>query len=175
MFRNRYRNLRRLQEIRKVELGEDLDSGVDGGEVVEFDNVGVSQADAASAGGLADEVFAIGAVDVDVAVFAGAVMVFISVEPEDAGEDEVLFFDGVGRFPDTAGRFAANKVGAGIGVVADLLADAVPAEGSFIAVGFGAYPFFGGGDRERAGDGAVVGNDVEFLSGDGNAEVRHLF
>ena len=123
---------------------------------------------------MADEVFAIGAVDVDVAVFAGAVVVFIAVEPENASEDEVLFFDGVGRFPDTAGGFASNKVGAGFGVVADLLADAVPAEGSFIAVGFGAYPFFGGGDRERAGDGAVVGNDVEFLSGDGNAEVRHL-
>ena len=123
---------------------------------------------------MADEVFAIGTVDVDVAVFTGAVMVFIAVEPKNASEDEVLFFDGVGRFPDTAGGFASNKVGAGFGVVADLLADAVPAEGSFIAVGFGACPFFGGGDRERAGDGAVVGNDVEFLSGDGDAEVRHL-
>ena len=112
--------------------------------------------------------------DVDVAVFAGAVMVFIAVEPKNAGEDEVLFFDGVGRFPDTAGRFAANKVGAGIGVVADLLADPMPAEGSFITVGFGACPFFGGGDRERAGDGAVVGNDIESLSGDGGAEVRHM-
>ena len=112
--------------------------------------------------------------DVDVAVFAGAVVVFIAVEPENASEDEVLFFDGVGRFPDTAGGFASNKVGAGFGVVADLLADAVPAEGSFIAVGLRACPFFGGRDGERAGDGAVVGNDVEFLSGDGNAEVRHL-
>ncbi len=113
--------------------------------------------------------------DVDVAFFAGAVVGLIAVEPKNASEDEVLFFDGVGRFPDTAGGLASNKVGAGFGVVADLLADAVPAEGSFITVGFGAYPFFGGGDRERAGDGAVVGNDVEFLSGDGNAEVRHLF
>jgi hypothetical protein len=63
MFLNRYRNLRRLQEVRKVEtdfaqlsfavagierapavagLDKNLDSGVDGGEVVEFDNVGVS-------------------------------------------------------------------------------------------------------------------------------------
>lgn len=62
MFLNRYRRWRRLQEIRKVEtdfvlarlagagcgcasvlvLRDDLDSGVDGGEVVEFDNVGVS-------------------------------------------------------------------------------------------------------------------------------------
>jgi len=109
-----------------------------------------------------------------VAVFAGAVMIFISVEPEDASEYEVLFFDGVGRFPDTASGFASNKVSAGFGVVADFLADAVPAEGSFITVGFGACPFFCGGDGERAGDGAVVGNEVEFLSGDGNAEVRHL-
>ena len=113
--------------------------------------------------------------DVDVAVFTGAVMVFIAVEPEDASEDEVLIFDGVARFPDTAGRFTSNKVGAGFGVVADLLADAVPAEGSFLAVGLGACPFFGGGDGERAGDGAVVGNDVESLSGDGDAEVGHLF
>ena len=56
MSPKRYRNSRRLQKIRKVEinfarlrkppvaagLGEDLDSGVDGGEVVEFDNVGVA-------------------------------------------------------------------------------------------------------------------------------------
>jgi hypothetical protein len=61
MFLNRYRNLRRLQEIRKVEtdfvlvgladagrvcapalvLSDDLDSGVDGGELVELDDVGV--------------------------------------------------------------------------------------------------------------------------------------
>ena len=124
---------------------------------------------------MADEVFAIGTVDVDVAVFAGAVMVFIAVEPEDTSEDEVLFFDGVGRFPDTASRFAANKVGAGFSVVADLLADPMPAEGSFITVGFGACPFFCGGYGERAGDGPVVGNDIESLSGDGDAEVRHLF
>ena len=124
---------------------------------------------------MADEVFAIGTVDVDVAFFAGAVVVLIAVEPKNASEDEVLFFDGVGRFPDTAGRFAANKVGAGFGVVADLLADAVPAEGGFVAVGLGACPFFGGRDGERTADGAVVGNEVEFLSGDGDAEVRHLF
>jgi hypothetical protein len=62
MFLNRYRNLRRLQEVRKVEtdfvlarlagaervcpsvlvLSDDLDSGVDGGEVVEFNDVGVA-------------------------------------------------------------------------------------------------------------------------------------
>ena len=56
MFPKRYRNSRRLQKIRKVEikfarlggppvaagLGEDLDSGVDGGEVVKFDDIGVS-------------------------------------------------------------------------------------------------------------------------------------
>jgi hypothetical protein len=61
MFPSRYRRLRRLQEVRKVEtdfvlvrlagaervcasvlgLSDDLDSGVDGGEVVEFDDVGV--------------------------------------------------------------------------------------------------------------------------------------
>ena len=111
--------------------------------------------------------------DVDVAVFAGAVVVFIAVEPENASEDEVLFFDGVGRFPDTAGGFASNKVGAGFGVVADLLTDPVPAERSFVAVGFGTSAFFGGGDRERAGDRAVIGNDIETLRGDGDAKMGH--
>ena len=62
MFPNRCRRLRRRREVRKVEtdfvlvrladaervcvsvlgLSDDLDSGVDGGEVVEFYNVGVS-------------------------------------------------------------------------------------------------------------------------------------
>ena len=111
--------------------------------------------------------------DVDVAVLAGAVMVFIAVEPEDASEDEVLFFDGVGRFPDTAGGFASNKVGAGFGVVADLLTNAVPTERSFVAVWFRACAFLGGGDGKGAGDGAVVGNDIEALGGDGDAEMRH--
>ncbi len=122
---------------------------------------------------MADEVFAIGTVDVDVAVFAGAIMGFFAVEPEDASEDKVLFFDGVGRLPDTASGLTSNKVGAGFGVVADLLTDPVPAERGLVAVGFGTSTFFGGGDRERAGDGAVVGNDIETLRGDGDTKMRH--
>jgi len=112
-------------------------------------------------------------VDVDVAVFARFVVSFFSVEPEDAGQDEILFFHRVGGFPDTTGGVASNKVGAGFGVVADLLTDPVPAERSFVAVGFGASAFFGGGDRERAGDRAVIGNDIETLRGDGNTKMRH--
>ena len=65
-------------------------------------------------------------------------------------------------------------MGARFSVVADLLTDPVPAERSFVAVRFGTGAFFGGGDRERAGDGAVVGNDIESLGGDGDAEMRHL-
>jgi hypothetical protein len=64
-------------------------------------------------------------------------------------------------------------VGAGFSVVADLLTDLVPAERGLITVGFGASAFFGGGDRERAGDRAVIGNDIEALGGDGDAEMRH--
>lgn len=112
--------------------------------------------------------------DVDVAVFARFVVILFTVEPEDAGEDQILFFHRVGGFPDTTGWFASHKVGAGFGVVADLLTDPVPAERSFVAVGFGTSAFFGGGDRERAGDRAVVGNDIETLRGDGDAEMRHL-
>ena len=111
--------------------------------------------------------------DVDVAVFAGFVVIFLSVEPEDAGEDQILFFHRVGGLPDATRGFASNELGTGFGVVADLLADAVPAERGFVAVWLGTGAFFGGGDWERAGDGAVVGNDIEALGGDGDAEMRH--
>ena len=111
--------------------------------------------------------------DVDVAVFACFVLILLSVEPEDAGEDQILFFHRVGGFPDATGGFASNKVGAGYGLVADLLTDPVPAERCLVAVRFPARSFLCGGDRERAGDGAVVGNDIEALGGDGDAEMRH--
>ena len=110
--------------------------------------------------------------DIDVAVFAGFVVIFLSVEPENAGEDQILFFHRVGRFPDTAGGFATNKVGAGFGVVADLLTNPMPAERGFVAIRFGTSAFFRGRDWERAGDGAVIGDDVETLSGDGDAKVH---
>ena len=122
---------------------------------------------------MADEVFTIGTVDVDVAVFTRFVVILFTVEPEDAGEDQILFFHWVGGFPDTASGFASGKVGAGFGVVADLLTDPMPAERGFFAVRFRACAFFGGGNRERAGDGAVIGNDIEALGGDGHAEMRH--
>ena len=111
--------------------------------------------------------------DVDVALFAGFVVIFLSVEPEDAGEDQILFFQRVGGLPDATVGFASDELGAGFGVVADLLTDPVPAERGFVAVGFRARSFLCGGDRERAGDGAVVGNDIEALGGDGDAEMRH--
>ena len=86
--------------------------------------------------------------DVDVAVFARFVVSFFTVEPEDAGQDEILFFHRIGGFPDTAVGFATHKVGAGFGVVTDLLTDPVPAERGFVAIRFGASAFFGGRDRE---------------------------
>jgi hypothetical protein len=100
-------------------------------------------------------------------------VIFLSFEPEDAGEDQILFFYRVGGFPDTAGGFASHKVGSGFGVVADLLTDLVPAERGLIAVGFGTSAFFRGRDWERAGDGAVIGNDIETLGGDGDTKMRH--
>ena len=111
--------------------------------------------------------------DVDVAVFARFVFIFLSVEPEDAGEDKILFFHRVGGFPDAAGGFTSNKVGSGFGAVADLLTDPMPAERGFVAVWFGTSAFFCGGDGKGAGDGAVFGNDVETLGGDRDAEMRH--
>jgi len=112
-------------------------------------------------------------VDVDVAVFACFVVIFLSVEPENAGEDQVLFFHPIGGFPDTTRGFASNELGTEFGVVADLLIDPVPAERGLVAVGFGTGAFFGCGDGKGAGDRAVVGNDVETLGGDGDAEMRH--
>ena len=112
--------------------------------------------------------------DVDIAVFAGFVVSFFSVEPENAGEDQILFFHRVGGFPDTTGGFASNKVGSRFGVVTGLLTDPVPAERGFVAVRFRARSFLCGRDRERAGDGAVVGNDIKALGGDRDAEMRHL-
>jgi hypothetical protein len=64
-------------------------------------------------------------------------------------------------------------VSSGFGVVADLLTDPVPTKRGFVTVRFGTSAFFGGGDRERAGDGAVIGNDIEALGGYGNAEMSH--
>jgi len=112
-------------------------------------------------------------VDVDVAIFAGFVVILFTVEPEDAGEDKILFFHRFGGFPDTAGGFATHKVRAGFGLVADLLTDPVPTERGLVAVGFGTSAFFGGGDRERAGDRAVIGNDIETLRGDGDTKMGH--
>ena len=111
--------------------------------------------------------------NVDVAVLAGFVVIFFSVEPEDAGEDQILFFHWVGGFPDTASGFASDELGADLGVVADLLTDPVPTKRGLVAVGFKTDAFLCGGNRKRAGDGAVVGNDVEALGGDGDAEMRH--
>ena len=59
-------------------------------------------------------------------------------------------------------------------MIADLLADSVPAKGGFVAFGFRSGPFFGCGDREGAGDGAVIGDDVETLIGDGDAKVHRI-
>ena len=110
--------------------------------------------------------------DVDEAVFAGAVGGFLAVEPEDAGENEVLFLHGIGGLPDTAGGFASDELGAGGGAIADLFADAVPAKGGFIAVRFRAGALFCGGDRKGAGDAAIVADEIEALGGDGDAEVH---
>jgi hypothetical protein len=66
-------------------------------------------------------------------------------------------------------------VGSGFSVIADLSTYPVPAERGFVAVGFGTSAFFGGGNRERAGDRAVVGDDVDTLGGDGDTKMRHRF
>ena len=112
--------------------------------------------------------------DVDIAILAGAIVGLLAVEPKDAGKDEIFFLHGIGGLPDAAGWFAPHKLGAEGGVVTDLLADAVPAEGSFMAVRFRTGAFFSGGDGERAGDATVFADKVESLGGDGDAKV-HAF
>ena len=97
--------------------------------------------------------------DVDVAIFARFVVIFLSVEPEDAGEDQILFFHWVGGFPDTARGFASNKVGSGFGAVADLLTDPMPAERGFVAVGVGTGAFLAvetGKERETEPSSAMI-------------------
>jgi len=63
-----------------LSLSGDFDSRTHGDKIVELDYVDVTQADTASAGRCADEVFTIGAVDVDVAVFARFVVILFTVE-----------------------------------------------------------------------------------------------
>jgi hypothetical protein len=155
-------------------LNEDLHSSADGDKLIELNYVGVAEANASGAGGGADEVLAIGAVDVDVAVLAGPIVGLFTVKPENSGKNEVLILSGIRGFPDAAGGFASDELSAGFGVVADLEADAVPTERGLVAVGFRAGPFFGSRDREGAGDGAVIGDDVETLAGDGDAEVHEI-
>ena len=98
---------------------------------------------------MAEEVFPIRAVDVDVAVFAGSVVFLFTVEPENAGEDHILLFHRVGGLPDATVGFASDELVAGFGVVADLLTDPVPAERSFVAVGFGTSAFFPAAELDR--------------------------
>ncbi len=99
-------------------------------------------------------------------------MGFLAVEPEDAGEDEVLFLHGVGGLPDAAGGFASDKLGTGGSAVANFFADAVPAKGGFVAIGLRAGAFLGGGDGKGADDTAAVVDEVKTLSRDGDAEVH---
>ena len=153
-------------------LRHNLHPGADGDKIVELDHVGVAETNASGTRGGADEILAIGSVDVDIAILAGAVVGLFAVKPEDAGEDEVLFLDWVGGFPDTARGFASNKVGSGFGMIADLLADTVPTEGSLIAIRFRTGSFFSGGDRKRAGEGAILRDDVETLGRDGDAKLH---
>ena len=93
-------------------LDNNLYPGAGRNKIVEVDHVGVFQAYAPGAGGCADEVLAVGAMDVNVAIPAGPVMGLFAIEPEDAGEDEVLFLQWVGGFPDATGGFASDKLGA---------------------------------------------------------------
>ena len=92
-------------------------------------------------GGLSQEVFLVGAVQVDVpraAVDAVAAVESLleSVEPEDARQDVVRREDGappLGR-QDLAGRLARDKGLAGLRLRPDPVGDAVPAQGRAVGV-----------------------------------------
>ena len=58
------------------------------------------------AGRLSDQMFLVGSVDIDLAVAGVPIRVLESLEPEDAGEDPVLF---PARLRDFSGRQAAFK------------------------------------------------------------------
>ena len=103
-------------------------------------DVGIGHAHAAMGGGAAEEGLVIGAVNINVALEriaarAAVHTVFRAVEGEDAGEDQIVVAQRAA--PDLAGRLARDEYGAGLGVSADALLDAMPAgrraEGALLA------------------------------------------
>ena len=109
-----------------------LDGSSFGDEIEKFGDGGVGHADAAVAGGCAERVLVIGAVDVDVAIEGVLVVGIEAVEPEDAGLDEIA---GIGGVADLAGGDAGFEDGAEGSAGADFFGDFEMAEGGFEAAG----------------------------------------
>lgn len=93
-------------------LGQDLEAGADGSERIELGNIVVAKANATCTGRLADQIFPVGPMNINVTILAGKIVRLFAVEPKDAGQDEILFFYRVGRFPNTACGAAADEVSA---------------------------------------------------------------
>lgn len=101
--------------------------------LVELDDVEVAQLDTAGAHGLADALFVVGAVEIDVATvgvdFAVAVYAgFEAAQPEDATGDELGLLDVLGELGEvTAGGYAGFEYHAGRLAGADAFGDFVQA------------------------------------------------
>lgn len=150
----------------------DGDLGTLGDAVEEFGHVAVIHADAAVGGGLADEVFLVGAVDVDVPVEGIGVLWIKALEPQDSCEDEIrVLLVGIFGRPDGSGPVTFLEDGAAGEVGADFLRDAEATGRCAAASGLGADPESGCRDGVCLGEGIAL-PDLERLIGDANAEAN---
>ena len=116
--------------------------------------------------GGADEVFLVGAVEVDVALVGVGVFFFSAVEPEDTGEDGVVFLR-VGC-PDAGGASAFERGEEG-GTVADFFTDDELAGGRLVGA-FGEADAVGGGGNGGSENGFSVLGEGEELFCDGDVD-----
>jgi len=123
-------------------------------------------------GGLADEVFGVGAVEVDVTAVGVGVFGVEAIEPHDAGEDGVVACFAA---PDPAWGAAFEGCVEGRSVT-DFFADAKLAGGGLVGA-FGEAGAAGGGRYRGLEDESPVSGEFEMLLGDRNfdlvASLRH--
>lgn len=144
-------------------------SGLD--EVEEFGHFSIGELDATAAGGLADFVFVVGAVNVDVALKAIASVALIdsrfeTFEPEDASGDEIGALLLVAQlFIAAVDADSALENFAESGSFADLLGDSVKAGRSAHGILEIGRRLEASGNAVRA-DGGIVFEQFESLVGD---------
>ena len=142
---------------------------VERGEIEEFDDIDVRHADAAVAGGGADQLFLIGAMDVDAARQRVLVFGVEAVEPEDARGDQVVFHHIVCR-PQTRGFACFENRSQGL-VVADFFTNAELTGRGAVTFLAKAHALGRGGNRVFA-ENLVTFRQPQQLFIDGDADVH---